>query len=62
MFSAIAGLAFIGFSFLLPQAFHPAAYPLVAILVWRSILALRLARKNHAEAGSDASDCGLESS
>ena len=41
MFSAIAGFAFIGFSFLLPQGFHPAVYPLVAILVWRSILALR---------------------
>jgi Domain of unknown function (DUF4105) len=41
VFSAIAGFAFIGFSFLLPQGFHPAVYPLVAILVWRSILALR---------------------
>ena len=41
VFSAIAGVAFIGFSFLLPQQYHPAVYPLVAILVWRSILALR---------------------
>ena len=40
VFSAIAGVAFIGFSFLLPQQFHPAVYPLVAILVWRSVLAL----------------------
>jgi hypothetical protein len=38
MFSAIAGFGFIGLSFLLPQQFHPAVYPLVAILVWRSIL------------------------
>jgi len=38
IFSAIAGFAFIGFSFLLPQEFHPAVYPLVAILAWRSIL------------------------
>jgi Domain of unknown function (DUF4105) len=49
--SAIAGLGFIGFSFLLPQQFHPAAYPLVAILAWRSILGaaagadLRVARR-----------------
>jgi hypothetical protein len=40
MFSAIAGFAFIGFSFLLPQQFHPAVYPLVAILAWRSILGI----------------------
>ena len=37
-FAAIAGLAFVGLSFFLPQAFHPAVYPLVAILVWRSML------------------------
>jgi len=39
-FAATAGFAFIGFSFLLPQRFHPAAYPLVAILTWRAVLEL----------------------
>ncbi len=39
-FAAIEGSAFVGFSFLLPQEFHPAVYPLVAILVWRSVLEL----------------------
>jgi Domain of unknown function (DUF4105) len=37
-FAATVGFAFIGISFLLPQKFHPAVYPLVAVLTWRSIL------------------------
>jgi hypothetical protein len=37
-FAAVAAVAFLGLSFLLPQEFHPAVYPLVAILAWRSIL------------------------
>jgi hypothetical protein len=48
MFSAIAGVAFIGFSFLLPQEFHPAVYPLVAILAWRSMLALEITGRSDA--------------
>ena len=43
-FAAIQGSAFVGLSFLLPQEFHPAVYPLVALLVWRSVLELDLGR------------------
>jgi hypothetical protein len=39
-FVTIKGFAFLWLSFLLPQKFHPAVYPLVAIVVWRSILEL----------------------
>jgi hypothetical protein len=39
-FVTIEGFAFLWLSFLLPQKFHPAVYPLVAIVVWRSILEL----------------------
>jgi hypothetical protein len=49
LFAATAGLAFIGFSFLLPQKFHPAAYPLVAILTWRSVLELAAKRSSTRE-------------
>src|SRR5262249_14205035 len=41
-FAAIGGSAFVGFSFLFPQKFHPAVYPLVAIIIWRSVLELDL--------------------
>jgi Domain of unknown function (DUF4105) len=44
-FSAIEGSAFVGLSFLLPQGFHPAVYPLVVILVWRSVLEVTFPRK-----------------
>jgi hypothetical protein len=43
-FSATGGLAFIGLSFLLPQKFNPAVYPLVAVLAWRSVLELAAQR------------------
>ena len=36
--AAAMGFTFLGLSFLLPQKFHPAVYPLVAILAWRSVL------------------------
>jgi hypothetical protein len=37
-FATAMGFAFMGLSFLLPQKFHPAIYPLSAILTWRSML------------------------
>jgi hypothetical protein len=45
-FAATVGFAFIGLSFLLPQKFDPAAYPLVAILAWRSVLELAAKRSS----------------
>jgi hypothetical protein len=44
-FAVAAGVAFVAFSFLLPQQFYPAVYPLVIILVWRCAIELFQARK-----------------
>ena len=40
MFAVGAGIAFVCFSFLLPQHFYAAVYPLVTILVWRCAIEL----------------------
>ncbi len=44
-FVLVAGVAFGCFSFLLPQRFNPAVYPLIAIVVWRCAVELLQARK-----------------
>jgi hypothetical protein len=43
--AAVAGIAFIGISFVLPQKFDPSVYPLVAVLTWRSILETKAKRR-----------------
>jgi uncharacterized protein DUF4105 len=42
---ALAACAFLCFSFLLPQKFHPAIYPLIAILAWRCALEAKAVRR-----------------
>jgi hypothetical protein len=52
---ALAACAFLCFSFLLPQKFHPAIYPLIAVLAWRCALeawAMRRLASNQSEARS----------
>jgi hypothetical protein len=43
--AAVAGIAFISISFVLPQKFDPSVYPLVAVLTWRSILETKAKRR-----------------
>lgn len=52
---ALAACAFLCLSFLLPQKFHPAIYPLIAVLAWRCALEARAMRglaSNQSEAPS----------
>ncbi len=46
LFAVVAGIAFVCFSFLLPQHFYTAVYPLVIILVWRCAIELFQVRKD----------------
>ena len=46
-FGTFAACAFLLFSFLLPQKFHPATYPLVAALAWRCALEIKVMRDRH---------------
>jgi hypothetical protein len=50
---ALAACAFLCFSFLLPQKFHPAIYPLIAVLAWRCALEAR-AMSGHESNQSEA--------
>jgi len=43
--AAVAGIAFISISFVLPQKFDPSVYPLAAVLTWRSILETKAKRR-----------------
>ncbi len=45
LFAVAAGVAFVASSFLLPQQFYPAVYPLVIILIWRCAIELFQPRK-----------------